>query len=313
MLKKFSFCAIIRAQDNMGLSNVGGAGIMIEPTELLWKPLLEATAQTIAGAIGAYAIKEVTGRFFKDNTFESPMDLWKRGIHNHSIDIGDKIRLECLISPYTQLFPCDPFDNAKLWRKLYTFEGKVTAQEYQAMEFYVGADETLRVGSLNGETLVGLYYRYGYIGEGIIGVVSTTKLLKLIPNFFDKEFFGTRAVVTGTVELCPTQHGFVAQGIANKAGIDISSVDYKKLPYVNINSLKLINRDTARSLLATPWAVTDDPEAQYIIQYGYLDKPDEMVTCINNIQRAKAWENVRVFFDDLKAPSPDISFKKIFL
>jgi len=241
------------------------------------------------------------------------MDLWKRGIHNHSIDIGDKIRLECLISPYTQLFPCDPFDNAKLWRKLYTFEGKVTAQEYQAMEFYVGADETLRVGSLNGETLVGLYYRYGYIGEGIIGVVSTTKLLKLIPNFFDKEFFGTRAVVTGTVELCPTQHGFVAQGIANKAGIDISSVDYKKLPYVNINSLKLINRDTTCSLLATPWAVTDDPEAQYIIQYGYLDKPDEMVTCINNIQRAKAWENVRVFFDDLKAPSPDISFKKIFL
>ena len=286
---------------------------MIEPTELLWKPLLEATAQTIAGAIGAYAIKEVTGRFFKDNTFESPMDLWKRGIHNHSIDIGDKIRLECLISPYTQLFPCDPFDNAKLWRKLYTFEGKVTAQEYQAMEFYVGADETLRVGSLNGETLVGLYYRYGYIGEGIIGVVSTTKLLKLIPNFFDKEFFGTRAVVTGTVELCPTQHGFVAQGIANKAGIDISSVDYKKLPYVNINSLKLINRDTTCSLLATPWAVTDDPEAQYIIQYGYLDKPDEMVTCINNIQRAKAWENVRVFFDDLKAPSPYISIKKIFL
>lgn len=291
----------------------GGANAMIEPTELLWKPLLEATAQTIVGALGAYAIKEVTGRFFKDNTFESPMDLWKRGIHNHSIDIGDKIRLECLISPYTQLFPCDPFDNAKLWRKLYTFEGKVTAQEYQAMEFYVGADETLRVGSLNGETLVGLYYRYGYIGEGIIGVVSTTKLLKLIPNFFDKEFFGTRAVVTGTVELCPTQHGFVAQGIANKAGIDISSVDYKKLPYVNINSLKLINRDTTCSLLATPWAVTDDPEAQYIIQYGYLDKPDEMVTCINNIQRAKAWENVRVFFDDLKAPSPDISFKKIFL
>ena len=49
---------------------------MIEPTELLWKPLLEATAQTIVGALGAYAIKEVTGRFFNDNTFESPMDLW---------------------------------------------------------------------------------------------------------------------------------------------------------------------------------------------------------------------------------------------
>ena len=286
---------------------------MIENTELLWKPLLEATAQTIVGALGAYAIKEVSGRFFRENTFESPMDLWKRGIHNHSIEIGDKIRMECLISPYTQLFPCDPFENAKLWRNLYTFDGKITAQEYQAMEFYVGADETLRVGSLNGETLVGLYYRYGYIGEGIIGVVSTTKLLKLIPDFFHKDCFGTRAMVFGTVELCPTQHGFVAQGIASKAGIDISSVDYQKLPYININSIRLNNKDKTCSLLATPWAVTDDPEAQYLIQYGYLDRPEEMVTCINNIQRAEAWDSVRVFFDDLKAPSPNIMFKNVFL
>lgn len=286
---------------------------MIANTEVLWKPLLEATAQTIVGAIGAYAIKEISSHFFKENSFESPMDLWKRGIHNHSIDLGDRIKLECLISPYTQLFPCDPFENARLWRQLYTFDGKISAQEYQAMEFYVGADETLRVGSLNGETLVGLYYRYGYIGEGIIGVIQTSKLLKIIPDFFDKSFFGIRAVIKGTVEICPTQHGFVAQGIANRAGIDLSAINYSKLPYVNINNVDLIKSDNTCSLLGTPWAVTDHPDDQYLLQYGYLDRPEEMTTCLDSIQRAKAWDNVKVFFDDLKVPSPEISFKKIFL
>ena len=287
--------------------------ILTTSNEFLWKPLLEATAQTIVGAIGGYALKKMSGNFVKQNTFESPMDLWKRGIHNGEIEIGDKIKLECLISPYTQLFPCDPFENAKLWRRLYTFEGAVTSQEYQAMEFYVGADETLRIGSINGESLVGLYYRYGYVGEGIIGVIPTTMLLKAIPDFFNKAFYGTRAVVTGTVELCPTQHGFVAQGIAKNAGIDISSIDYTKLPYVNISSIRLITRDNTSSLLGTPWAVTDKSDEQYLLQYGYIDRPEELITCITNLQRAKAWDNVKVFFDDITAPSRDMSFKRIFL
>lgn len=286
---------------------------IITGSSMLWEPLLEATAQTIVGAIGAFAIKELSSKFYTQNSFESPMDLWKRGIHNHSVEIGDRIRMECLISPYTQLFPCDPFENAKLWRNLYNFEGKVTAQEYQAMEFYVGADETLRIGSFNGESMVGLYYRYGYIGEGIIGVVSTKQIKKAIPDFFEKDFFGARAIVTGTLELCPAQHGFVAQGIANKAGIDISNIDYSKLPYININSIKVINKDTVCSLLGTPWAVTNDIDEQYLLQYGYLDRPDELQICLSNIQRNQAWENVKVFFDDLKAPSDEIKFKKQYL
>ena len=283
---------------------------IIKDTSVLWEPLLEATAQTIVGAIGAFTIKELSNKFYLQNSFESPMDLWKRGIHNHSIEIGDRIRMECLISPYTQLFPCDPFENAKLWRNLYNFEGKVSAQEYQAMEFYVGADETLRIGSFNGESMVGLYYRYGYIGEGIIGVVSTKEIKKVIPDFFEKDFFGARAVITGTVELCPSQHGFVAQGIAQKAGIDISHIDYSKLPYININSIKVIRKDTVCSLLGTPWAVTNDSNEQYLLQYGYLDRADELQICLSNIQSNKAWENVKVFFDDLKAPMDEIKFKK---
>lgn len=286
---------------------------MPNPTDLLWKPLLESTAQTIIGAIGAFAIKEISSRFFVDNTFESPMDLWKRGIHNHSVDIGDRIKLECLISPYTQLFPCDPFENAKMWRTLYDFEGKISAKEYQAMEFYVGADETLRIGSLNGETLVGLYYRYGYIGEGIIGVAQTSQLIKILPNFFDKNFVGARAAIWGTIELCPTQHGFVAQGIAHNAGISLNMIDYAKLPYVNIHKIVLNSRDNTFSLLGTPWAVTDDPKEQYLLQYGYLDRQDELSTCINKLQKQEAWKNMRVFYDDLKAPSAEVSFKQLFL
>lgn len=284
-----------------------------KPVKLLWQPLLEATAQTIVGAIGAFAIKQISSNFYKQNSFESPMDLWKRGLHNHEIEIGDRIKMECLISPYTQLFPCDPFENAKLWRNLYTFEGKVSAQEYQAMEFYVGADETLRIGSFNGESLVGLYYRYGYVGEGIIGVVSTSYIKKVIPQFFDKEFYGARAVITGTVELCPTQHGYVAQGIAKRAGIDISMIDYSKLPYINIQSIKLYKKDITCTLLGTPWAVTDDLSEQYLLQYGYLDRPDELQTCLTNIERNAAWEKVKVFFDDLKAPTEEIKFRKNFL
>lgn len=286
---------------------------MLTANEFLWQPLLESTAKTIVGAIGAFALKEISSKFFTANTFESPMDLWKRGIHNHSIDIGDRIKLECLISPYTQLFPCDPFCNAKMWRTLYDFEGKISSKEYQAMEFYVGADETLRIGSLNGETLVGLYYRYGYIGEGIIGVAQTSKLLKMIPSFFDKDFYGARAVITGTVELCPTQHGFVAQGIAQNAGIDLGMIDYSKLPYINIHKINLNTRDNTCSLLGTPWAVTDNPKEQYLLQYGYLDKQDELTICIDKLKQEKAWKNMRVFYDDLKAPSAEVSFKKLYL
>lgn len=285
----------------------------ISNTHFLWEPLLEATAQTIVGAIGAFAIREISSKFYLQNSFESPMDLWKRGLHNHSIEIGDNIRLECIISPYTQLFPCDPFENAKMWRNLYTFEGKVSAQEYQAMEFYVGADETLRIGSFNGETLVGLYYRYGYIGEGILGVIPTKELMREIPSFFEKDFYGARVSVKGTVELCPSQHGFVAQGIAQKAGISLGGVDYARLPYVNIHTIKINKKDQTCSLLGTPWAVTDNLNEQYLLQYGYLDRKDELQLCLSNIEHNTSWDNVRVFFDDLSAPTDEIKFKKHYL
>jgi len=280
----------------------------------LWKPLLEATAQTIVGAIGAFTANKISGKILKNNTFDGPMDLWKRGIYKKEIEYEDKIRIDCLLSPYIQLFPGDPFQNAYLWRKLYQFEGKITSSEFQAMEFFVTADEALRVGSINGETLVSLYHRYGYIGDGIPAIVQTKLIKKLIPDFFEKSYFGTRVIVNGTLRKCPSQHGLVVQSIADNAGIKLES-NYFKIPYIDIASIKLFNKssDNSCSLLGSPWAVTDNLDEQYIMQYGYLDRPDELNTCLNNIKQANSWDNVRVFFDDFTAPSYDISFKKNFL
>jgi hypothetical protein len=287
----------------------------LSDSEYLWKPLLEATAQTIMGAIGAYAIKQIAASFYRENTFDGPLDLWKRGIHHRNIDFEDRVAIDCLISPYTQLFPGDPFANAESWRSLYQFEGKISTKEFQAMEFYVAKDETLRIGSINGETLVGIYGRYGYIGDGLVGIISTTYLKKIIPHFFTKDFFGTRAVIYGTLEKCPSQHGFVARGIAEKAGIRISGKDYANLPYININRIKLFSKEKDRtcSLLGSPWAVTDLTENQYIVQYGQLDAPAELESCINHMKNKEAWDHIQVYFDDITTEVSDVSFKRVFL
>jgi hypothetical protein len=289
--------------------------MVLRDTEWLWKPLLEATAQTMVGVIGAYAAKEISSRFYKDNSFDGPLDLWKRGIHKGKIESGDRVAIDCLISPYTQLFPGDPFNNAKAWRSLYQFDGKISTKEFQAMEFYVAKDETLRIGSLNGETLVGIYGRYGYVGDGLIGVVSTTYLKKQIPHFFSKEYFGTRAVLYGVIERCPSQHGFVARGIAEKAGITIDGNAYTNLPYLNVTKIKLFRdeKENVCTLLGSPWAVTDLIDEQYIVQYGQLDAPNEIESCINQMKGNTSWENVQVFFDDLADDSKEVSFRRIYL
>src|SRR4051812_24917682 len=123
-------------------------------SELLWKPLLEAAAQTIVGAIGGYAFTEALQRVTRHNSFDGAMDLWRRGLHENAIGAGDQIVFDGLISPYSQLFPGDPMDNATRWNQLYSFEGKIDNEEYQAIEFFAGSDAALRIGSLNGETLV---------------------------------------------------------------------------------------------------------------------------------------------------------------
>ena len=241
---------------------------MNSSNDFLWQPLLEAAGQTIVGAIGSYAFGKVVLKLYEKNTFEGAMDLWKRGIHGGLIEDGDTVHFDGLISPYTQLFPGDPLENARKWNPLYDFKGSITKHEYQAMDFYAGSDAVLRIGSFNGETLVGLYHRYGYVGDGLIGVAPTALIRKLIPNFFHPQFCGVRALVSGKISRCPSQHQAVASGIALKAGIAFDPGIYKNLWYLQINSIKTFTKGSKAviSLLGSPWAVTESKNQQYIVQ-----------------------------------------------
>lgn len=284
-------------------------------TELLWKPLLEAAAQTIVGAIGGYAFTKALQTATRRNAFDGAMDLWRRGLHDNVVGDGDQIVFDGLISPYSQLFPGDPMDNATRWNQLYSFQGKITNDEYQAMEFFAGSDAALRIGSLNGETLVGLYARYGFVGEGLIGVVPTKLLLKAVPDFFHPQFFGARARVSGRISRCPAQHGFVAQSIARKSGIDIDISHYKSIPYLQVNRVSPARSSAERvcTLLGSAWAVTESDAEQYLVQYGYISEAPELKACNKRIIDAKTWKKARVFYDELNSPSQELSFRRAFI
>lgn len=288
---------------------------MILNDNVLWQPLLEATAQTITGALGSILVGKAISSLSRKNSYTGVMDLWQRGIHISKLNQGDNIELDCLISPYSQLFPGDPYENAKRWNSLYSFEGKISKDEYQTLEFFAGSDAALRIGSLNGETIVGLFDRYGFIGEGFIGVVPTKLLLNKLPDFFNSSFYGTRALIKGTLSKCPSQHGFIAQGIALKANVKINVESYKELWYLNVDKIKIFNNslDRITSLLGSPWAVTNLPEQQYITQYGYISNSQELNECVKNIQHTQGWDNAKVYFDDVNLPNPDLSFKRNFI
>lgn len=282
---------------------------------VIGQPLLEAAAQTFVGAIASYGFDKIRNGFYKDNTFEGAFDFWQRGIHHNSVQRGDTIVFDGLLSPYIQLFPRDPYSNAVRWNTLYDFEGKINSKEFSKLEFYAGSDETIRTGSLNGENLIGLYNRYGYIGEGVLGVISTSYLLKHLPDFFNVNFWGCRARITGTLSYCPAQHGFVAQGMFSKVGLHLSTDQYKEIPYIKINSIKLYSneRDKISSLLGSPWAATDRDEEPYLVQYGYFSESLELKECNKKILTSKSWDSVKIFYDTLTSPSPSLSFSKNFI
>lgn len=198
---------------------------------------------------------------------------------------------------------------------MYSFQGKIDAKEFSNLEFYAGSDETIRTGSLNGETLVGLYSRYGYIGEGILGVVSTSYLLKHIPEFFSEDFYGKHVKITATLSTCPAQHGFIAQGMFQKAGLTLNTDQYKEIPYLKINSITLYRKekDNICSLLGSPWAATAQDNEPYLVQYGYISNKNELNSCINQIVTSPSWNKVKVYYDAIKAPSPSLSFTNQFI
>lgn len=284
-------------------------------SDLVWKPLFEAAGQTLVGIVGSYAGARLLGRYFRENTFDGAMDLWQRGIQYGRLQEDDRVRFDGLISPYTQLFPGDPLSNAQRWNSLYTFSGTISSAEYQSMEFFAGSDAALRVGSLNGESVVGLYSRYGFIGEGLVGVVPTTLIRKAVPDFFATEFIGVRATVTGRLARCPSQHAYVVQAIAQRAGIQFNLEGYKNTWYLKIDSVRPFRKPSATtiSLLGSIWAATEIPQEQYLVQYGYLTNQAERKACVAHLQEDRAWPRARVYCDDIDCPSRELSFKRAFM
>ena len=90
--------------------------------EIIGQPLLEAAAQTFVCAIAGYSFNKMNNRIYGDNSFDGPFDLWQRGIHCQNITYEDTIAFDGLLSPYIQLFPRDPYENAVRWNSLYSFE-----------------------------------------------------------------------------------------------------------------------------------------------------------------------------------------------
>jgi len=282
---------------------------------IIAKPLFEAVAQTLIGVLGGYALDRVKGKVLNGKTYEGAFDLWQRGIHCKNVNVEDTLIFDGLISPYIQLFPRDPYTNAERWNKLFSFTGKISSSEFSNLEFYAGSDDALRTGAINGETLVGLYNRYGYIGEGVLGIVPTKVILKKIPDFFNSGFWGCRVRVKGTLAKCPTQHGYVAQSMFLKVGIPMELDSYKEIPYIKINSIQIYNNETDRicSLLGSPWAATNDKKTPYLVQYGYFSNQNEINVCLNNIRSSPKWDAVKVYYDSLTSPSPSMSFTSQFI
>jgi hypothetical protein len=281
----------------------------------LWEPLLEGAAQTLAGVLGGYAVNKLVSKITSRNLYAGPMDFWRRGIQERLLEEDDDIIIDGLISPYTQLFPGNPMRNGTRWNPLYEFKGRISKDEYQAMDFYAGGDVALRLKSLNGETVVGLYHRWGYVGDGLIGIIPTKYLNNKIPDFFQPEFFGTRARVYGKVSRCPSAHFTAAQRIAQKAGVLLNPEEYKNLYYIRISKISLISKESERicTLIGSPWAVTSDKRDQYLVQYGYISEPAERKRCVDKIFSASSWSKAKVFYDDVINPSDESSFRTVFL
>lgn len=105
----------------------------------LWKMLLKSSAKTFTSLIA--------NKFFRIPKFDCILDFWKRGYNSHSIQSYDTVKIECLLSPYTQLFPNNPFNNAIRWNKLYTDEIDINLKNetMQILSFYIGSDHALRI------------------------------------------------------------------------------------------------------------------------------------------------------------------------
>lgn len=174
--------------------------------EELWTILLKSSAKTFASIIGNN--ETITNKFFCVPTYQGIMDFWHRGYNANIVHTYDTVKIDCLLSPYTQLFPNNPFNNGARWNKLYTNDVNINIKNetMHILSFYIGSDHALRIKNWSDKVVVGLYNRYGYIGDGLLATVSKRYLMNIIPDFDKRNFYGCRVMVTGVLHHCPIEH-----------------------------------------------------------------------------------------------------------
>ncbi len=277
----------------------------------LWKILLKSSAKTFTSLIANN--ETIANKFFRIPKFDCILDFWKRGYNSNCIQSYDTVKIECLLSPYTQLFPNNPFNNAIRWNKLYTDEIDINLKNetMQILSFYIGSDHALRIKNWGDKVVVGLYNRYGYIGDGLLGVVSKRYLMNILPDFEMKNFYGSHVKITGVLHHCPIEHINCIKDIANKANLNLDFSKMSSIPYIEIKKIKTFNssKDKTTSLLGTQWAVTNNPDEPFVVQYGQFDNPIEINNCINNLLKNN---NIELFFDEYE-DNYKSSFSQLFM
>lgn len=265
--------------------------------EYLWTKLLKSSAKTFTSIIANNEI--IVNKFFRVPTYQGVMDFGARGYNANIIHTYDTVKIDCLLSPYTQLFPNNPFNNATRWNKLYTNDINIDAKNetMQILSFYIGSDHALRIKNWADKVVVGLYNRYGYIGDGLLATVSKRYLMNTIPDFDKRGFYGCRVMITGVLHHCPIEHINFIKDIAEKANLFIDFSKMDNIPYIEISKIKTFNKDKDKttSLLGTQWAATNNINEPFIVPYGQFDNPFELNYCLNNLLKNK---DIQLFFDE---------------
>lgn len=275
--------------------------------ETLQKQLFESVAYSFNNIANDYITERIS---LIKKKYTGIMDFWYRGIILRESEYGDTITIKCQISPYTQLFPGNPFNNGTRWNKLYSenIDELTQSSSMQTIAFYIGSDLALRLSPFADNVVVGLYEKYGYIGDGLLATIPRGELMKIMPYFFDVNFCGKYVEVTGTIGRCPIEHTIKIKEISDKANLKINFDQFNSLPYLRVSKLKLPNftvKNRCTSLLGSPWIATDNANNPYVVRYGYISNDFEITPLINDLLYYK---NITCFFDEIKSPNQTLNF-----
>ena len=132
--------------------------------------------------------------------------------------------------------------------------------------------------------------------------------MNTIPDFDKRSFYGCRVMITGVLRHCPIEHINFIKDIAKKANL---SMDFSKMDNIPYSKIKTFNkdRDKTSSLLGTQWAVTNNTNEPFIVQYGQFDNTFELSFCLNNLINHR---DIQLFFDEYETRY-DINFSNFIM